>query len=173
MEFLDDKRIRALKKVIKQGTADGPLFAADKDEVVVVTNGCWLMEWPRHLVDTNCKGWVKLLAEQAHKKSKRNAGRLLVNPDWRQSVFREKGTFVGIEEDEPSGLTPQDMIAVLYKKERLLYHYANFDAVDLCAPDAKLKLYKISKRVVAEPIGRVLAVYDGKRIVGAFMNTLP
>lgn len=171
MEFLDEVRITALKKALKRGTALCPLFAVEQDNVAIVTNSSWLMEWPRQLVDTECKAWARLIADQDHKKAKVTAGSLLAHPDWRSRVFRERGTFVDIQEGEPGGDTPADMIVVLHNK-LICFHYANFDAVELCIPGAKLKLYQISKRIMADPVGKVLAVYDGRYRVGAFMNTL-
>ena len=168
MEPLDDKCIRTLRRVFKQGTAMAPPFAIVHAETVVVTNGGWLLEWPKHLVDMECLSWARLLAEQEHKKAKQ------VNKntkgDWRKQLFKKGGRFIDVEESEPRDA--KDTIIVYHDDEYIRYHYTNIEATEACVPDAHFKLYEGPKNNGMHPRGRALVIYEGKHRVGAFMNTL-
>lgn len=166
MRPLDADAIQAMKKLAGDSTQPCPLYAFEFEDLVVVTNNGIILQWPRDLVE-DCPRFSKLLDARNEELAKSHADNLSAE-HWSIPVFREGGRFVDAQEVDP---TDEELgqIVYTYRRSRIRYGWYNFSIVELFLDDPTYRIY-VHKEF---PIMRVMAVYEGDDLVGAFMNNKP
>jgi len=177
MERLDQKTILDIKKTLDEAKSPCPLFAYDFGETITATNGHWLMEWKREMVDLECPRFQKLLDAQKHDLAGSSVKRFQQS-GWREYLIHPHGHFLHTAERDPPKKLPKDVSAVtvfstLKEPDDLAYYNTILvSAVEIALPDAVFKLYKPAKKQNLDERTRMLGMFDGKALVGLICNLL-
>lgn len=174
MNPLDQTTISALRKILSEGRQSCPPFPVIKKDVVIVTNGSILLEWPIADVDQECTQFHKLLSNLEHNLVPKDLEKVTY---WRAALFPKGGELVCVEEVDRREGDDEGVLIYRHRASRIAYHWTNFELVELFLQYPKYVLFVQPKTEGVNQSIRMMAVLDQEVNhpfpVGVFANQFP
>jgi len=171
---LNNKSIAFLRKTLGEGMQPCPPYIIEYPDEIIVTNQSVILGWSPDLVDKECSGYHKLLANREHKLA---GVKVHFVEGWREFLFHPKGKFVEPVEAEPTEDTGEGTIVYSYRKHLVEYHWTNFEVVEAMLARPKYMIYVQPKEQNIATQLHMMAVFDQERNtshpVGVFSNQNP
>jgi hypothetical protein len=187
---LNSETITQLCKYLSATGSCSPVAIENRGErIVVVTNASMLLEWPFDLVDRKCQEYIDLLKAQKDP-STTNVVAKISGKHWAEVLFGKKGAkFIPATEQDPT----EDEVAEMQKREaknpkrkrdrfqifttekaviRYRYNWAYIEAAEYAVDNPTFKMFRMPKDPQYSDALQMMAIYEGKGMIGAVANAL-